>query len=69
MGQITFALDNNLEQDFRKKVGMVFGARKNSIGIALRFAIREFLVNDTLSSETIACRVSKQIENLPLEVR
>ena len=51
MGQITFAIDSKLEEDFRKKAGIVYGARKDSIGIALRHAIREFLVNSDISSE------------------
>jgi len=51
--QITFTLDAKLEDDFRKKAGILYGARKNSIGIALRYAIREFLVNSDTSIETV----------------
>ncbi|MGD0070918.1 MAG: hypothetical protein ABSB71_05095 [Candidatus Bathyarchaeia archaeon] len=51
MAQITFTLDAKLENDFRKKAGVIYGARKDSIGIALRHAIREFLVNSDISSE------------------
>jgi hypothetical protein len=52
LAQLTFTLSAELEQDFRKKAGIVYGARKNSIGIALRDAIREFLVNCDISVET-----------------
>lgn len=51
MGQLTFTLDAKLENDFRKKAGVVYGAKKDSIGIALRDAIREFIVNCDISSE------------------
>ena len=46
MAQITFTLDPALENDFRKKAGMIYGARKNSVGIALRDAIREFITSE-----------------------
>ena len=49
MGQITFSIDPKLESDFRKKAGILYGARKNSVGIALRYAISEFLVNSDTS--------------------
>ena len=51
MAQITFTLDAKLDNDFRKKAGVLYGAKKDSIGIALRDAIREFLVNSDISSE------------------
>ena len=52
MAQITFTLDAKLENDFRKKAGVLYGAKKDSIGIALRDAIRDFLtVNSDMSSE------------------
>jgi hypothetical protein len=50
--QITFTLDAKLENDFRKKAGAIYGARKSAIGVALRVAIRDFLqVNSDVSSE------------------
>jgi hypothetical protein len=52
LAQITFTLDAKLEEDFRQKAGVIYGARKNSVGIALRDAIREFLVNCDISVET-----------------
>ena len=51
MAQITFTLDAKLENDFRKKAGVLYGARKNSVGIALRDAIREFLIDNDSKSE------------------
>jgi hypothetical protein len=51
VAQITFTLDAKLENDFRKKAGVIYGARKDSIGIALRDAIREFLVTSDVTSD------------------
>jgi hypothetical protein len=49
MGQITFSIDSELEKDFRRKVGAIYGARRDSIGIALREVIGVFIQvsNDT----------------------
>jgi hypothetical protein len=52
LAQITFTLDAKLEEDFRQKAGVIYGARKNSVGIALRDAIREFLTVDKDTSES-----------------
>jgi hypothetical protein len=55
LGQITFSIDAKLEEDFRRKAGTLYGARRDSIGVAIRDAIREFLVNTD-----ITCENSKQ---------
>ncbi|MGA2523152.1 MAG: hypothetical protein ABSF65_03250 [Candidatus Bathyarchaeia archaeon] len=52
MGQITFSIDPELEEAFRKQAGIRYGGRKDCIGVATRQAIREFLVNSDTSIET-----------------
>jgi hypothetical protein len=52
LGQITFSIDAKLEEDFRRKAGTLYGARRDSIGVAIRDAIRNFLtVNNDISTE------------------
>jgi hypothetical protein len=52
MGQITFSIDAELEEDFRRRVGVLYGARRDSVGVALRQVIREFLVNSDISENS-----------------
>lgn len=59
MGQITFRIDAKLENDFRKKAGIVYGARKDAVGLALREAISDFLVNSDIPSENSRQGVQK----------
>ena len=40
MGRINFAIDDDLEQEFRKTVARRYGARKGALSIALSEAIR-----------------------------
>lgn len=43
---ITFQIDKELEEEFRKVVGQIYGARKDAIGIALRELIKQFIQNN-----------------------
>jgi hypothetical protein len=49
--QISFCISEQLDEDFRKKAGQVYGARKNAIGLALRDAIHQFLVSNETSNQ------------------
>ncbi len=40
MGRITFTLDNDVEEQFRRIVALKYGARKGAIGSALNEAVR-----------------------------
>jgi hypothetical protein len=51
LGQITFSIDAKLEEDFRRKAGTLYGARRDSIGVAIKDAIREFLTVNSDTSE------------------
>ena len=53
MGQITFSIDPKLEEAFRKQAGAIYGARRDSIGVALRDAIKAFLtVNNDITESS-----------------
>ncbi|MEM3766680.1 MAG: hypothetical protein QXU46_06640 [Candidatus Bathyarchaeia archaeon] len=43
---ITFQIDKELEEEFRKVVGQIYGARKDAIGIAMRELIKQFIQNN-----------------------
>ncbi len=59
MGQITFRIDPKLEEAFRKQAGILFGGRKDCIGLALRHVIREFLVNSDNPNEKFKQEVNE----------
>ena len=43
MGRINFALDDDVEKEFRKLVALKYGAKKGALGAALNEAVKMWI--------------------------